>query len=178
LAVDRSFALPTDVFETIEQNGLVTVVVGGITYYLDPVNLTDGLHIYNRPSNSPIYWIWPLDTLNLEAPLGTDGAMEIRYFAYYPLAENEEDEDALVLLPQWAIQPVSFLVGSYALAALAIQSANIDRWKESDDSGNPEHNALRAQQDYMFKQYERGIARYPVQDRYNFFRNYTRSSLD
>ncbi len=172
LETATQFTLPEDMYESLDFEGEVSVTLSGKRYILDPSNRTPGIHPYSE-IKSPYYYVFPDKTLNISNPIKETGELRIRYFAYYALPANEDDDLAEIAIPRWAEQPIAFLVGSYALTSYAIQSATIDRWKDKSDSGNPEQNALRKQAESMMKEYERGIARFPMQDRVNYFRQYT-----
>ncbi len=79
---DTAFELPTDMYDSVDFEGQVAATVNGNTYYLDPLDKTPGLHAYHTPTHTPVYWIWPTGTINLQGPIGADGALVIRYFAY------------------------------------------------------------------------------------------------
>lgn len=164
LTVDTAFTLPADVYEDVEVSSQVYVMRDGYPVYLDPVEYTAGIHPYRASQG---YYIWPENILNVLTPLTQNDTLHIRYFAYYP--HPSEDTDP-ILLPRWARMPVAYLTGAYALGPVGVQSASIDRFKDKFDSGNPEHNAIRRQQEWFMQIYEREIARYPRQDRLNAFR--------
>jgi hypothetical protein len=167
---DADIELPDDLFENLAHAGQVLVTTAnGITTFYDPIVYTPGLTPL-EPSE-PSFWIWPDETLNLSHTPGVGSKLVIRYFAYYPKPAMDDD-NAVIRIPRWAQKPLGTLIGAYALENLAVQSANIDRWKDDNDSGNPEHNSLRKQQEAMLKQYEYEISKHIPQDRTNFFRNY------
>jgi len=168
LSTETVFNLPDDMYEGVEFEGQIAIVKSGVLYHLDPRENTPGMHPYSYDA-TPTYHTFEDSTVILSEPIGVDGTLVIRYYAYFP--KPVDDTDTLAI-PRWAEQAIAFLTGSYALAQIAIQSANIDRWKEKSDSGQPEQNALKAMQEYMFQQYERAIARYPTQDRVNYFRRF------
>lgn len=169
-STDAVFELPADVFESLEIGGRVSVLTTeGTQIYFDAVEYTPGLTPYSP--TEPSFWIWPNDTLNLSHSPGTGSQVIIDYFAYYPVPGVDET-DAIILIPRWAQKPVATLVGAFALESQAIQSATIDRWKSDFDSGNPEHNALRRQMEFLLKHYEYEVSKHPPQDRANFFRTY------
>jgi hypothetical protein len=170
MATVTRFDMPSDIIDDIETAGQLTVTTeSDQVYHLDPIDKTPGLtpHIKDQPS----YWEMPSGKVNINMPIGAGGSLAINYFSYYP-KPTYEDEESLILMPRWAWKPVASLIGAFALEGNAVQSATIDRWKDESDSGNPEHNALRAQQDFLIRQYELEIARRPRQERTNFFRRF------
>jgi len=168
--VDTDIELPDDIFEALSVGSRVyaTDTAGNLTYY-DPIKRTPGLHA-NRPTEAS-FWVWPEETLNLNAAPGTGASVTIEYFAYYEKPAIDNDA-AIIRIPRWAEKPLATLIGAMALEPTGIQSATIDRWKIDDDSGNPEQNALRAQQQFLLRHYEYEISKHPSQDRANFFREY------
>lgn len=169
---DTRFELPDDIFESLEVSSRIHVLdVKQKRTYLDPIDKTPGLHPYH-PSE-PSFWVWPEGYLNVNPAPGAGSQIHIEYFAYYPLPAIE-DEEGVIPIPRWAEKPIATLVGAYSLESLANESANIDRWKDNTDSGNPEHNALRSQQSYLIKLYEQQLLQFTPQDRVNYFREYGR----
>jgi len=139
---------------------------------------TTGVLYYRRESSAPVvipsarlfdfadtkeisYTIWG-NTLTLSADPPTDISLVLRYFALWDHPSADESE---IPIPAWSRGAVAHLVGAYAQTSTGIQSANIDRWKDRRDSGNPEDNALRIQQQHLLKLYEAEIGRYPRQMR-------------
>lgn len=170
MSTATSFVVPDDIIDDVETTTMVEAIPEfDDSYFLDPADYTQGVSPYVQ--STPIYWELPTGTLNISEPVGENGQLVLNYFAYYdtPLYG---DDDFVISIPRWARKPVATLVGAIALENYAVQSATIDRWKDSSDSGNPEHNSLRAQQKFMLQQYEYDIARHPLQNRTNFFRRY------
>lgn len=161
---DRAFVLPDDLFENIEQSGLVYIVRNGSAYYLNPAPYTPGVHFFHA---NPAFYVWPNDTLNVVASMEASDALYLRYFAYYPTPTKDEDS---ILIPQWSRMAVAYLTGAYALASVSTDEAGLSRWKDRQDIGQPDVNSLRKQQDHLMKQYERELLRHPQQDRLNAFR--------
>jgi hypothetical protein len=162
-----SFDLPDDLFEDLAISGLVFVRTPNSTRILDPLRTTPGAK--DSDTNLLVYWQFPFNKLNLHKPLGAQNSLVIRYFAYYD-PPDENDPDAVIPVPRWALKPIASLVGSFALESQAVQSATIDRWKDRSDSGNPEQNALRVQQAFLRGEYERELSKHPSQDRVTYFR--------
>lgn len=167
LASTLLYPIPLNIMEPLDVSGRIYVESDGQRYYLDPITKTPNL----GPDDTKSAWFWqkPEDTLRLSRPVGVGNSLTVQYFAYYefPLVT---DLVAKLQIPQWAWKPVATLVGAYALESVAVQSSTIDRWKDREDSGNPEHNALRKQQEYMIRSYEIAISKRPPQERTNFYR--------
>ena len=164
MTADRAFALPDDVFDNIEQSGLVYIVRNGSAYYLNPAPYTPGLHRFHA---NPAYFRWPDDTLNVVAGMEESDAIYLRYFAYYPIPADDDD---VIPIPQWSRMAVAYLTGAYALGSAATDEAGLARWKDKQSLGQPEVNSLRKQQEHLVKMYERELLRHPQQDRLNAFR--------
>lgn len=166
MSVDTTFIMPDDVFEDLTISGMIYVTDAyGKRQYIDPINRTDGVTPMNR--NGQYFETWG-DKLLFTQPVGASSSITVRYFAMYPMPRLDTD---ILNLPRWAYVAIAHLVGYYALTAPAIDSANIDRWKDRNDSGQPETNALAQQQRQMLSVYERLLENYPRQDRDNFFRS-------
>lgn len=170
MATETQFPIPEDIIGDVETTTMLEAIPEfDDPYFFDPVDYTQGLSPY--VISSPAYWEMPTGTLNISEPIGENGELVLNYFSYYDTPSYDND-DAIIGIPRWARKPIATLVGAIALENYAVQSATIDRWKDSSDSGNPEHNSLRAQQKFMLQQYEYDIARHPLQNRTNFFRRY------
>ena len=164
MATATEFYLPDDVFEDVSISGLVYGTVEGERQYYDPLDRTIGISIYQDSGN---FYETYGSKLRILEPLGSGNTLTVRYFSYYPTVENDNDT---IDLPRWAYVAVAHLMGYYALSPVAIGSANIDRWKDRTDSGNPETNALAEQQRQMQRVYNSILVNHPRQDRENFFR--------
>jgi len=177
METETQFFVPDDAFEKLQQASQVySVGVDDIVTNYDPLSTTPGLHINDQTENS--FYVWPENVLTLNAAPGADSVLHIRYFAYYARPVIDTDDAVSLPIPRWAHKPVATLVAAYAMESLGVESANIDRWKDKSDSGNPEHNALRKQQEFLIRQYEYQISKFRSQDRANFFREYGRSGTD
>ena len=172
LDVDTRYPLPSDVYDDFEYTSMVELVTTQQTHYFDPIDKTAGIHPYTNPSSVPTYDVFPTGYINFQNAMGADSSLRIKYFAYYDTPDDKDDTDFVLEIPRWSEVAVGFLMAAYALTPLGIQSANIDRWKESADSGNPEHNALRTQQKFMMGEYRNILSQYPKQDRVNYWRKY------
>lgn len=161
--------LPGDIFDHLDVSGQVFYTKSdGTVVHLDPANRTEFLSINKLDPES--YFIWPNEEMIIGCAPGAGSVLTVRYFSYYE-TPTEFNDDEPVSIPRWSHKAVTTLVGAYCLEGLAIESANIDRWKDDSDSGNPEHNALRAQQKHLLAQYEHLLSHYESQDRSNFFRS-------
>lgn len=166
MTTDTVFALPADAFEPPDIAGLVAIhKTGQLARYLDPLARTPGTTPINQVDQG--YWLWPENTLNLNKPAGTNSELHLHYFAYYPYPAND---DAVLAIPRWAETPISYLVAAYALSTTSVESMSIDRFKNKFDSGNPEMNSPRVQQNQFLKLYELMMAKRQPQDRLNYFR--------
>jgi hypothetical protein len=168
LANDLIFDLPDDLYDNFDVTGAASILKpSGERIKFDPATRTRGMSPDRQ--STPGFFVY-MNQLRLSEVVGEENELVLRYFAYYPTPELADVETTDLTIPRWAEKPVATLVGSYALEWVSVQSANIDRWKDKTDSGNPEHNALRKQAEYMMTQYERMLLKYPPQDRENFYR--------
>jgi hypothetical protein len=158
------YVLPDDMFEPVDIAGRVYIkdADSKITY-LKPINEVPGLTVRNNKGNG--FYIWPDTTLNLLEELDPTDILKIAYFAYYPPLADDDDE---IAVPRWSYPALNYLISALALTGSGIQSANISQWKDRQDSGQPENNALRVHIDHLWKQYYNAIARREPQDRTNF----------
>ena len=167
LSTATSFPLPSDIYgnETeIETSIRVTIRRSdGRVVFKDPLHYSPGMD----PSRSDGFHIWPGDTLVLGTAPGTGATLNFDYFAYYP---HPTEEDDLILAPRWSTTALMYLIGANALTPFGMRSADIRQWAGEGDKGNPEDNSLRVQQQWLMDMYERELARYPNQDRANFYR--------
>ena len=164
------YDIPENLYESLDVSGLVTLVAGSNIQYLEPVRYTPeimnlGTGIWESDQG---FYIWNNKiNLTFTPTSDSDNQLNILYFAYYPRPVLGSD---VLQIPRWAEGALAFLTGAYTLMSTAVGSAQIDRWKQSPDRGEPEDNALRKQSDWMMKQYEIMINQHNRQDRENFFR--------
>lgn len=172
---DIKVPVPQDLFSPLDTTGqLFYTTDEDVIYHLDPANRTTYMHINVLDPQS--FVIWPDNTIILGQAPGAGSILTVRYFSYW--AEPTIDDDDLdISIPPWAEKPIATLTGAYCLEGLGVESSLIDRWKDDSDSGNPEQNALRRQQQYLIAQYEWMIAQHERQDRENFFRESERDTL-
>lgn len=164
MKVDREFLLPNDMFGDFESQSRVLHRSRRGEFLLDPLFHSKGKH----PQFSRGYYLRPGNRIVVEADMEEADELIVDYFAHYPFnGGNSED----IAVPRWAEMPLAYLIGAHAMTSVGIRSANINQWKNKDDSGNPEHNAFRAQQKWLIDMYERGISRHSSQDRINAFRS-------
>ena len=157
LTRDVEFALPSNYYEPlpISETGVVWIDRDR-RIFLDPANLTDGMGQGKMTKQSYLEY---RGKIVLGEPIGSNSSLTIRYWGYYP--EVQYSDSSLPLhIPIWAERAVSLLVAIYALESQALQSAMINQWKDRQDSGNPEHNALRAQAKYLRAEYDRYVLRH------------------
>lgn len=163
-ATGTTFTLPENLYD------VEPLADSGLIYFRQQ---SDGAKTYLAPSLYPtekkgelLFTTWGNSlTLSEAPPSGTD--LYIFHFAYYTDPVLSTDP---VGIPNWAYPAFSLLMAAYSLTPVSVQSANISQWKVKSDSGNPEHNALRAQQRSFFEQYELELSRYPRQDRRNYYK--------
>lgn len=156
-ATGTVFTLPDNIYSPLDETGVV---------YLVTTSGFEAVNPYYRTEDGQSYDIWGNDLIFREELDGSKD-LQIKYFAYYPEPSSDSDE---IMVPGWAFSALSYLMGALALTPEGVQSANIRQWNDRYDSGNPEHNSLRAQQEHFIKLYEREIGRHVRQDRENFFR--------
>lgn len=162
------YPAPDDLYGLLENEGQVWVRTPGGNIYLDPARLTPGM----TPRNSAKLpsWDWENDMIRISQPLGLNSELVIDYFGRYDVPDETMIDTVPVPFPAWAERAMACLVTAYALDAPGVQSATIDRWKSRDDSGNPEHNALREHQKHLYEVYQQEISRFPATERVNAFR--------
>lgn len=154
------FELPTDVFVSPEQAGLVMVQDGTTLArtYLKPAYST-----YNVGATDDIAFnVWPEDTLEtgVPPPLGT--ALILRYYAYYPHPTADDD---LLTIPLWAYGAMMYSTALHALTSRSLEEAENAADKVAPDRGQPENNSLRQLQKWWIQMYDRELGQYPKQNR-------------
>ena len=173
MSSDTQFSVPYDNYEELSISAhIFSVDTAGIVTNYDPLVSTPGMSITSQ--TEPSFIVWPENIITIDTAPGEGSELHIRYFAYHdrPTIDNADEN---VTIPRWSEKAISTLVGAYSLEGLGVESSNIDRWKDETDSGNPEHNALRKQQEFLMKQYDYLISQHTPQDRTNFFRAYSES---
>ncbi|PJF45105.1 MAG: hypothetical protein CUN55_00515 [Phototrophicales bacterium] len=159
----KQFTLPDNIFESIEFSGAVYVQSStGVREYLNPVRYTMNGDLQDTNG----YFVHPEGTLNLVSPRSSTDKLVVEYFAYYDVPSNDQD---IIKVPKWAHMPIAYMMAVHAMTNMGIQQANISQWKDRRD-GDPEDNALRVQQEWLLKLYERELNKHQAQDRINFFR--------
>lgn len=133
--------------------------------YLDPVRNTPGMRL-----NGTGYYIRPESQINLNSEI-TDGASITLYLEYYAHYNHPTLVTDTIDIPQWARTAVSYLTCGYALSSYALKASSIRQWNSKTDSGTPIQNPMQEQMALYMKMYEKEIARFPIQDRSNNFRN-------
>ncbi len=167
--VSSSITLPHDIYDDTEQTVLVRLVTPDRIEILEPIRLVPGV-ILDPPeeSNSGLrgYWEWPTGTLNFGFVPEKGSRIELMYFAYYPSPESDED---ILQIPRWAHLPVGYLIGAYAVLSYGVVASQVRQYADKQDSGTPEHNPLHRQTEHFLRLYRETIARYPAQNRGNYF---------
>lgn len=163
-ATGTIYTVPENLYSPLEETGLL---------YLDANGTVTNLYTA-RPGIShedpETYSVWGSEIV-LETQPVAGANLVIRYFAYY---NHPYSDDDTIDIPRWAFSAFNHLVTAYALTPVGVQSANISQWKDRQDSGQPENNALRVQQQHHYKLYEQELSRVPPQDRSNFYKKLLR----
>ncbi len=169
-ATGSTYTLPDNIYEPepLEQTGFVYVLkADGTVAYLDPINYTDTLSIYSASG----FYTYPDRNLTLSfgdlGAFGSSDVLVVRYFAYYSYPAVESD---VIEIPRWAKEPISYLIAAHAISGYALKSASIRQWGARPDTGTPEQNPLRKQQEVFFCNARNALDRYPRQDRTNWWR--------
>lgn len=159
-SLTREIPVPDNLFSDLEDTGAFYLVSSSTPFFVPPLHLKD----YEDTQNISFAVYGNTLTLTETPPTGATG--KLYYFAYY----NKPVVDADTIdIPRWALNAVAHLVGSYALSQQAMLIANINMWKSREDSGTPVQNAIEVQQRWMFKVYESELARFPNQNRENYY---------
>lgn len=160
---DDSFELPDNLFESVETSGLVYLTTtGGSKVYLPPWNSS-----FTDRQNKVSYKEFPKGVLTLsDIPTGAPD-LTVEYFAYYNHPYLESDT---VDVPGWAVPALSYLIAANAMVGVGVTSANIGQWDDKTDAGQPEHNPLRRQHEWFLHLYESELARFPRQERMNYWK--------
>lgn len=161
--VTTQFDLPENVYDAIDESGMVYIQDGTRIKYLDPVRNTEGL----TPNSDTGFYIWPNNKINMSPAPVSGSTITIEYFASYnrPYADSDT-----VDIPRWAEKAVSYLVAANALVSPGLKSANIRQWGQKPDTGTPEDNSLKEFQRWLVELYYEEINRHPSQERTNAFR--------
>lgn len=161
-SAQQEMTLPDNVFSDVETTGKLYFLPsdGSESVYLVP-SLSLGS---NQDDINLAFSVWG-DTISLNA-VPDAGTMKLLYFTFYPAPTGDS---SLILIPRWALHAVAHLIGALAMTPEAVQSAEIDRWKDRSDSGYPDDNALRSQQQWMLKVYQNELDRFRRQDRENYY---------
>lgn len=117
---------------------------------------------------------WRLDGQEIVLRAAPDAELMVAYFSYYQLPEalptapgegaSQEEQDAYaellaahenfdIAVPRWVIPGLMYLTGAHAIAAGATSAAALRTFNTRKDSGDPEDNSFRVQQEHMLKFY-------------------------
>lgn len=167
-ATGIEYNLPDNLYdpEPLEQTGFVFVQkADGTTPYLDPINYTDGLSVYDSDG----FYTYPDGKLilSLATNYGETDVLVVRYFAYYNYPAIPGD---VLQIPRWGREALAYLIAAHAISGYALKSASIRQWGAKPDTGTPEQNPLRKQQEEFFCLANKALDRYPRQDRTNWWR--------
>jgi hypothetical protein len=161
-----TYTLPDNLYdpEPLEQTGFVYVSNsnGDITY-LDPINYTEALNVYGSDG----FYTYPDGILTLTDEYGETDVLVVRYFAYYTYPTVAGD---VLGVPRWSREALAYLIAAHAISGYALKSASIRQWGAKPDTGTPEQNPLRKQQEEFFCLANKALDRIPRQDRTNWWR--------
>jgi hypothetical protein len=91
-------------------------------------------------------WLeYPHGTLSLSAALSEGDELMLFYFAYWDKPASETDLNFVIEVPPAAWIGLQLYAASQCLLAKSSNSANIRQFNVRVDSGNPEHNPLKAE---------------------------------
>lgn len=166
MATDTVFELPSDVYEDFERTAVVYYTTIGSTKRFFLVDL------YGSPNtNNHHYWLVN-DQLHLSKAIGASSTLHLYYYGYWSLPSSATDDAFVMDYPRWADHAVYLLMATNTLTATAVRTSFITRFNSNEDSGNPEHNSLRQQQEWMYKQYLNEINSVPRQKRNQLRKRY------
>jgi hypothetical protein len=74
---------------------------------------------------------------------------EVYYFAHWGIPSNASDITFVMEVPQYAHQGLVYYAGAHVLIPSAVNSATIRQFNLRVDSGDPEHNPLKVEADYL-----------------------------
>jgi hypothetical protein len=156
-AAERSYAVNTASGQiTMGDDYLRCVGVLSSRGFLEPVAaITPG-----RARDDTLGWYeWPRGVINV---LGITGEMTVYYYGYYPALTG--DDDQVIPLPLWAVQPVIMLTAAFTQMPYSVTASSLAQWKTRMDSGGPEDNPLIEQVKFFVEQYERALAKHKPQE--------------
>lgn len=162
------YPLPDNLYdgEPFDLTGQVFIRdAAGTVEYLNPVRHTNGLHPYTARG----FYTYPERVLRLTEPFPVTAELHVRYYAFYTAPSHSDDP---IAVPRWAQSALSYLIAAHALSGASLKTASIRQWGAKPDTGAPEQNPLKAQQQWFFELYERELQRYPPQERVQHFRNW------
>lgn len=162
MSLDVSFPLTHEAINNIQDEGKVYIQRGYARDYLVGAQAST---LRELPGSSDTFEHLN-DQLVLAGPAGKGAILHIHYFSYYDKVMSDDD---VINIPRWAESLVACLTAANALTSAIMQEVSISQFKESPESGNPEHNAHRNQQKFLLKRYENEIVKFPPQDRANYF---------
>jgi hypothetical protein len=159
-AAGTEYTLPENVYtgNDLEDIANVFVVSSGSKTYLNPIDSQDA----NDDLPVSYFYTYPNTVLHIVPAPIAGSEITVQYFAFYnhPYADSDT-----INIPRWAETAVLYLTAAHALTAASVSNANISQWKDRQDSGTPEHNPLRKQQEYLMTLYEKELMRVAPQNR-------------
>jgi hypothetical protein len=88
---------------------------------------------------------YPHGYLSLSVAKDEGDQLKLFYFAYWSKPASESDADFVIEVPQAAWVGLQLYAASQSILAKSSNTANIRQFNIQVDSGNPEHNPLKAQ---------------------------------
>lgn len=159
-----SFSVPSNAMESVNLSGMIYLKRGTKLIYANPVKY----NVATRMGTSSLsFYLMPERTVNFNLPLQVGDEVNLFYFAYYPHPTQDSDE---ILSPDWSVAAVNYLIASHAFSPQGGRSAQIRQWGQKPDTGNPEDNSLQNQSQWYLTMANHELARWPRQDRRNYFR--------
>ena len=162
LSSDVTFPLDRESINSIEDEGSVYIKSG---YNRDFLIGAQPSILRHMPGSSDTFEHIN-QTIVLAGPAGRGKELHINYFSYYDAIKSDVD---ILNIPKWSEPILAYLIAGLTLTSAIMQEVSISQFKESPESGNPEHNAHRKQQEFLIKRYELELKRFPYQDRANYF---------
>ena len=145
----HSLLLPSDF---LEMHGVKAVAKGLLMYHYPaiPDDAEQALGWYE----------FPMGTLQLPT---YQGAVEVYYYAYYPEVTGDPEQN--IPIPLWAIRPIIYMTCAYIATPGMISDGRLNQFNTRLDSGTPEDIPLKILIDFLRKQYEIELGKFPPQKR-------------
>jgi len=95
-----------------------------------------------------VFWMLQDQWLSFTQPL--DQLAWVYYQKYYPAPDQN---DSIILIPRWAIQPLTYYVGALTVEQQSIADTQLRRWATKSDSGTPITNPFIPVAEYLMARY-------------------------